>query len=323
MPARKKLMLFLRAVDNEYQELQKSDLFKRIDLYGWTATAVDAGNDAQRQFRQIEAALRAPEGSGFDILLVNPVEEAILQPLATEAARRSVGWVTLNRLSEYVSELRRAHPRVPFFCVDPDQREIGRIQGQQFITVLRGGGSVFYLCGPLSTSSARLRLAGVQIATAGSALRIIMSAADWSEAGGAGVMDTWLREPSNKWHRCIVGAQNDTMGLGARKALLEKAEKDNQPDLARVPVTGCDGLPSAGQRWVGEGMLAATVVVPTTTGRAVDLIAAAFDTGRPPPADVTLQVKSFPELDVLARTVGGPSSSPPRPVKAPRPRRTR
>ncbi len=180
------------------------------------AVAFDAGNDTRNQFRQIEDVLHRPDASGFKMLLVNPAQESVLKPLATDAARRGIGWVILNRLTDYVQELRRTYPKGPRFCVNPDQNQIGHIQGRQFLTLLRNGGSVLYICGPPFTSSARLRLAGVETVIAGSPLRMDVASADWSEEGGLGAMDVWLNEPSRKWHRCIVGAQNDAMALGAR-----------------------------------------------------------------------------------------------------------
>jgi ABC-type sugar transport system substrate-binding protein len=279
-------------------------------------TAVfDAGNDTRNQFRQIEDVLRAPDSDGFDVLLVNPVQESVLQPLAIDAARRGIGWVTLNRFTDYVADLRRRYPTVPLFCVNPDQNQIGHIQGTQFLTLLRKGGSLLYICGPLLTSSASLRLAGVEIVIAGSPVRMAVAAADWSEEGGLRATAGWLNERSRKWRRCVVGAQNDAMALGAREALLQEAQKRDRRELARVPVTGCDGLPSGGQRAVAEGSLTATVVVPTTAGRAVDLLRPALTAGAVPPADVVLAVTSFPDLDTLARTARLPSSTPPRRAK--------
>jgi ABC-type sugar transport system substrate-binding protein len=51
----------------------------------------------------------------------------------------------------------------------------------------------------------------------------------------------------------LVGCQNDEMALGAREALLQAAQDFERPALARLPVTGGDGLPELGRKWVAEG----------------------------------------------------------------------
>jgi ABC-type sugar transport system substrate-binding protein len=313
----KKLALFLRALDNEYQKLQKSDFLQRSRLHSIAPTVFDAGNDSRTQFRQIEDVLRSRGRGGFDALLVNPVLESTLEPLAAEAARQGVGWVSLNRSSEYVPGLRRAYPKPALFCVNPDQHQIGRIQGEQVLTMLRGGGSLFYICGPLATSSARQRLSSIETVLAGSGIRTYTCACNWSEDDGENAMAPWLGETSREWRRCVVAAQNDPMGRGARKALLNEAAERRRPDLARVRVTGCDGLPSGGQRAVADGRLAATVVVPTTAGRAVDLLVPTFEKDRPPQGDLILAVTSFPDLEVLARTESLLPPAMPHPTKRP------
>ena len=306
----KKVALFLRAVDNEYQEAQKADFLTRADLHGYSAVVVDADNDPLRQRRQIDDVLRAPEP--FAAFLAQPVQEAGLKTAAVEAVRRGIGWVTLNRFSEYVRELRSAQTRVPVFCVDPDQNQIGLLQGRQALILLPKGGTLFYLGGPPVTSSARRRLAGTEIALAGAPIQMIAATGDWTTQSGFDATQLWLRsDPPRDCRHVVVGSQNDAMALGAHKALLEEAKARSRPELGEIPITGCDGLPSGGQRWVASGILRATVVMPTTAGVAVDLLASAWATGHGPPTDVVLEVTSFPDLDALARTLR-PSASPPR-----------
>ena len=51
-----------------------------------------------------------------------------------------------------------------------------------------------------------------------------------------------------------------------------------------VPFLGCDGLPEGGQRMVAEGVLAATVVTPSNTGPALEVVARWLQTRQTPPA---------------------------------------
>jgi ABC-type sugar transport system substrate-binding protein len=87
----------------------------------------------------------------------------------------------------------------------------------------------------------------------------------------------------------LVGAQNDAMAMGARKALLA-----SRPDWARVPFTGCDGLPEGGQRLVNMKQLAATIVTPSNAGPAIDLVARWLKSKAQPPAQVVLTPASYP-----------------------------
>jgi ABC-type sugar transport system substrate-binding protein len=302
MGAPRTLALFLRALD-KYQALQRVNFYARARLYGFSVAEYNARNDADTQLGQIQECVRSPEGVRPKALFIHPVNEASLQGVAREAARLGIGWVSLNRSCDYVTDLRREYGKVPLFCVDPDQRQAGRLQGQHFRILLPMGGDVLYIHGPLSTSSARLRMTGVEAELAGSSVRLISQGGDWSVESGQQAVTNWLPSNRRPWSECIIGAQNDSMALGAYKALLEEATEKKRPELLAIRITGCDGLPDYGQRFVVEGLLAATVVIPATSGTAVDQVAAALDNGRPPGSDVTLAVASFPELDELERNV--------------------
>jgi ABC-type sugar transport system substrate-binding protein len=311
--APKKLALFLRAIDNEYQELQRSEFLLRTHLHGWAPSVLDAGNDPLRQRMQVEQALRG--GESFGALLVQPVLESGLEPEAIEAARQGIGWVILNRSSDYVRALRLNHAKVPVFCVDPDQTQIGELQGRQILALLPNGGSALYISGPAATSSAQRRLAGTQIALAGAPVRMSTAEGDWTERSGKEATRHWLQgEPPGHFTQLVLVAQNDAMALGARSALLEEAKISGRAEVADVPIVGCDGLPKAGQRWVASGELSATVTVPPTAGVAVDRLATIWGTGNDPSSDIALAVVPFPDFDVLERSMrrkSGPSKAPP------------
>jgi ABC-type sugar transport system substrate-binding protein len=80
----------------------------------------------------------------------------------------------------------------------------------------------------------------------------------------------------------------------------------SRPELAAVPLTGCDGLPQGGRRLVDQGRLAATVVTPPNTGPALELVAAALRSARMPPGEVLLKPSSYPpEKDLLPQRAAG------------------
>ena len=89
--------------------------------------------------------------------------------------------------------------------------------------------------------------------------------------------------------------QNDEIGVGALAALDSAAARLGRPEWRDVPVFGCDGLPEEGQRYVREGRFAATVLVPSTSGPAIDALAGAFARGTMPQAELVLPCEPFPE----------------------------
>ncbi len=68
-----------------------------------------------------------------------------------------------------------------------------------------------------------------------------------------------------------------------------------RPDWGAIRAVGCDGLPESGQRLVREGVLTATVVTPTTTGPAVDLVARSMRGEQVPPVE-SIPTRPFPPI---------------------------
>jgi ABC-type sugar transport system substrate-binding protein len=301
------LGLFLRAVDNPYQELIRAEAHARARAHGYTVREVSAKNDADRQVAQVQESLEGLTQATPRALFVNPVRESALHLVARQASRRDVAWVMLNRTSDFVRELRREAPGQVMVCVDVNQQEVGRLQGRQFRALLPNGGEVLYLLGPAATSSARLRLSGVEREIAGTSIRLTLRATDWTEEAGASATMLWLESlPSGRETATVIGAQNDTMAVGAARALSDfrRTRSAALYGLTEVPITGCDGVPSHGQRLVHEGQLAATVVIPATSGVAVDLVLDSFDGKATPQSDLVLEVHSFPDVGALVRPSG-------------------
>jgi ribose transport system substrate-binding protein len=95
-------------------------------------------------------------------------------------------------------------------------------------------------------------------------------------------------------------AQNDSMAMGARKAIQEVPDPALREKWLGLPFTGVDGLPKTGQAFVRSGLLAATIVVAPNTYLAVELLAEALRKGSNPPAlSLTIPV-SYPKMEELA-----------------------
>jgi ribose transport system substrate-binding protein len=300
----RRIALFLRATDNDYQDRQREACLAAATRHRLSVRELNARNDEGNQTRQIQECLRDPPSIRPRVMLVNPVREAALSSLARDAAGLGVGWVSLNRSCDYLQELRRKYPQLPFLSVDPDQRQIGRLQGQQFKVLLPRGGNLFYIQGPPTTSSAQLRLAGLHQELVGTRIQMMTYHGDWSIEGAAEVARSWLTTLADTaFSQCVVGAQNDSMAMGARKALYEAP--GGKKRFGGVRFTGVDGSPTYGHRLVLEEQLTATVSVPPTAGRAVEIIASILDGSRPPTSDVLMDVSSFPELDGLIKAAHG------------------
>jgi ABC-type sugar transport system substrate-binding protein len=296
-----RIALFLMN-SGDYQELLWDDCVRSASKHEAAVRAFWADNDSQKQLKQIVACLGEDEDQRPTVFLVSPVREAALISTARTAASLGVGWVSLLRYSDYLNGLRAEFPSVPIFSVMADQREVGRIQGRQFKALLPQGGELVYVRGPLGTSSAIDRFAGVQETLRGSLIEMATLNGDWTADGGARAMAEWAQTRVNlDPSRFLVGGQNDAMAMGARRA-LEEVAKTREGFPSAIRVCGCDGSPRYGQRYVTEGKLTSTVVMPPVAGRAVDEVASMVGKAEQPPVRILLEPTSFPDLTTLAAT---------------------
>ncbi len=292
--------LFLRALDNEYQHLQREECLRVARRYGFVVAEASGQNDADVQRRQIEECLKQPDAVRPTVLLVNPVDEVSLRDTAMMAARAGVNWVSLNRDVDYLDDLRLEFPDLLVCSVSPDQRQVGRIHGRQLQMLLPDGGDVFYVQGPPGTSTGRLRLEATQAELAHTAVRLIVESSDWTIEGAAELAARRLRGGGRSVGSVsVVCAQNDGMAIGARSVLLDHQDACGADIPRTVRAIGCDGTPSYGRRLVGERSLIATIVIHPTTGRAIEEIALWFERGGAAPTAITMAVSSFPSLLAL------------------------
>jgi ABC-type sugar transport system substrate-binding protein len=296
-----RIALFLQNAANDYQCLLRDDCQAAATRHDFLLTVHSADNDGEVQLRQIRTVLASPRSQWPAAILVTPVREVGLRAVVHEAANQGIGWVSLNRWSDYLLELRREFARLPVFSVTADQTEVGRIQGRQLRCLLGDVGELVYIQGPLGTSSAQKRTAGLrQEIERCPDVRLVSFHSDWSSEGGEKVMRDWIHIfPRGKLPRFVVGAQNDSMASGARRALLEWAGSEEK--MSSICLTGCDGTPAFGQRLVKEGKLTATVVIPSVGGKAIEELALALAGGRPTSTEIVVSVSSYPALETLAK----------------------
>jgi ABC-type sugar transport system substrate-binding protein len=220
--------------------------------------------------------------------------------LVGDLAGLGLGCMVLNRTPGFIEPLRRRHPRLPICAISPDQTEIGRIQGQQFRALLPKGGLVLYVQGPRVATSTQQRWAGMNSQIKGAGIELITLSGDWLADRAEVAVLEWLKDPRNGGRSpALIGCQNDAMAWGARRAVERLAAELMRPELRRVQITGCDGVPNFGQRMVAAGQLAATIAVPPSAGVAVELLARYFEQGSVPLQEVLLPSRSYPDRQEL------------------------
>ena len=286
--------LFLLTRQNDYQRLQETAAVAMAQHLKLPLEVHLAENDARVQAQAVYAFIHAhPAGSA---VLIEPVNDSAVEQAARHAALAGMGWILLNRTNGYLHALRLEFPSLPIGAVTADQKEIGRIQGKQFEALLRGKGTVLYVCGPAGASAATDRLAGMREVIDTTSIRHVAIFGDWTEQGAEKAVSSWLKGTGANTPIQLVGCQNDAMAAGALRALASAAILD-RPGLAQTPVTGVDGNPQFGVELVDRKRIAATVVMPPVAGQAVELVHGAWH--KPDfsvPLVMRLPVRSYPEI---------------------------
>jgi ribose transport system substrate-binding protein len=294
-----RILVALTTNDNDYQIEQAQSAEQAAKRLGVDAQIIFADNDAINQSTQILKAIQAAPETRPDAIVFEPVGGTALPQVARAAATAKIGWAVLNRDANYIAELRHTSA-APVFAVSSDHLEIGRIQGKQFAAFLPKGGAVLYIQGPTENSAARERTAGMQESKPAN-IQLTLLRAQWTEDSAQRAVRSWLMlSTSQKMAVDLIGAQDDSMAMGARKAFHELTNEADREKWLALPFTGCDGLPKTGQTWVRSGMLAATVFVPPNAGQAIEMFVQAIQHGKQPPERALTMPASIPPLDALA-----------------------
>ena len=294
-----RFLVSLTTNDNDYQIEQAQSAEQAAKRLGVEAQIIYADNDAITQSTQILKAIQAPAETRPDAIVFEPVGGTALPQVARAAAGAGIGWAVLNRDANYIAELRRTST-VPIFAVSSDHEEIGRIQGRQFAALLPKGGSILYIQGPSENSAAKERTAGMQ-ETKPANIQLALLRGQWTEDSAQRAVRSWLKlSTSQRMAIDLVGAHDDSMAMGARKAFQELTNETDRERWLKLPYTGCDGLPKTGQTWVRSGLLAATVFVPPNTGQAIEMFVQAIQHGKQPPERALTMPTSIPPLETLA-----------------------
>ena len=286
--------------DNDYQQEQAEAATRAARRLGVDVKVIHANNDPLVQSQQLLQYVQDSSIAKPDAIMFEPAGGTAFPQVARAAAAAGIGWVVLNFDVDYILELRQQY-KVPMCAITSDHQEIGNIQGQQFAALLPHGGSMLYIEGPNNSSAAKQRSIGMNRSKPAS-INVKTLRANWTEESAHKAVTSWLRLQTSQQSRIdLVGAQDDSMAMGARKAFSEIAE----PDRARwmkIPVTGCDGMPKTGQTWVRSGSLAATIYIRPNTDLAIEMLVEAFKSGATLPDRKVTEPESIPSLAELAAT---------------------
>jgi len=283
---------------NDFQREQAASAQAAALKLGASLQIIYANNDAVQQTQQVLQFIQEPTKRP-DAIFVEPVGTGMPQ-VAKAAVSAGIGWVVINAGVDYLSQLRQ-HSMVPVFSVMSDHEAIGKIQGQQIGALLGDEGCVLYIEGPAVRDVSRLRAKGM-MASKPPKVTIKTLKGDWTQQSGYKAIQSWLAlSTSRDLHVGMIACQNDDMAVGARRAFEELVDTKERDRWLTLPITGCDGVPKAGQNWVRQGRLAATIFSPPLVGDAMHLLANSRLTGTQPEERTLSTPSSFPALDELKR----------------------
>lgn len=292
------VVISLLTQDNDYQLEQAASAQSAAVKLGIDMQIVYADNDAVLQTQQILKFIQ-DSGRRPDAILAEPVGTSMEQ-IARAAVKAGIGWGIINSNADYLSQL-RAQGQVPVFSVVSDHEAIGRIQGQQIAALIGEYGNILYIEGPSVRDVAKLRTKGMLAAKpAGISVKTLKG--DWTQQSGYNAMKSWLSlSTSRQMKISMVACQNDDMAIGGRRAIEELTDLQERDSWLQLPLTGCDGVPRAGQEWVRQKKLTATVIAPALIGDAIRLLASAVESGSQPPERTSIAPSSYPEVKDLPR----------------------
>ena len=295
-----KVVVSLTTRDNDYQAEQAAAAQEMAGRLNLDLEVLYADNDAILQSQQLLNIIQSNSVPHPDGIIFEPVGGTAMPQVGRACAAAGIGWVVLNREVNYLSDLRRNY-KVPIFTVSSDHEEIGRIQGKQIAAMLPNAGSVLLIQGPAENLAAKQRTTGMY-ETKPVEVHVKVMKGNWTEANACKVVSSWLKLSTSQQSGIdIIAAQNDAMAMGARKAFQEIADTAQREQWLAIPHLGIDGATKTGQAWVQRGLISATIVVPTNSGIAIDMLAHALQTGNLPPEKTLTSPRSYPAIEDLAK----------------------
>jgi ribose transport system substrate-binding protein len=294
-----RFLVSLITKENDYQVEQAAAARAAAAELGVDAEIIYADNDPITQSTQVLKAVQAEASLRPNGILVEPLGATAFPQAAQAAVAAGIGWAVLSRKADYAREFGKS-ARTPVFSISADQVEVGRILARQTMALLPHGGSVLYIQGPSVSSVSKERHEGLTELLPGN-MHLTTLRGRWTEESAYQSVCSWLKlMAAQKLRIDLILAQNDVMGMGARKAIDETIVGPERDDWMGIPILGCDGVPSTGQTWVRTGQLTATVIVPASAGKALTMMAQALRRSAVITEHTFTAPTPFPETEKLA-----------------------
>ena len=206
-----KVGLLLHALDKERWESDRDYFIEKVNELGGTVTAVEAGNNAETQFKQAQKLL----SEGVNVLVVVPVDQFAAARIVEEAKKVNVPVISYDRLI--------LNCKLDFY-VSTDNVEIGGLQARYLTTikpegnyVLIGGGrndhnSQFLYLGQMNELAPLIEKGDIKVV-------LNTFTESWEEEEGYSITSELIKKNTNKPDAIIAG--NDAIAMGVIRALGE------------------------------------------------------------------------------------------------------
>jgi ABC-type sugar transport system substrate-binding protein len=171
------IALLLNIAANSYQQALADEARETARKHGFELLPPSFANGSAME--QGSAAL-AYSRQKVSACLIYPVVTDMLVNVCQILARGGASVAFLAQPPGEIARVRESNPDVLVTAVVSDQRELGRLQGEQCKRLLPGGGSVVLIEGPAEAVIAQERLAGFQ-EVVGSGLRVQSLYGRWED----------------------------------------------------------------------------------------------------------------------------------------------
>jgi ABC-type sugar transport system substrate-binding protein len=289
------VLVSLHSDKQEYQLAQADDARRAADKAGLEVRVTYFDSDPKKQVQQISEVVAAAEGLRPVAVVAETAGSVGFERMARTALEAGVGWVLASDNPRYLDSLHREFPGKIVSSACANHEEMGRLLGRMAAALLPSGGKLLVVEGPTATAATLQRRRGLEDGIRGSKTVIGKTlGADWTSGGAGKAVEFWLKLAGKSAQRPdLLVSFNDEMAVGALGAL-----EHMHPEWGKITAVGCDGLPEGGQRLVREGVLAATIVMPTTAGACIELVARAMH-GEEIPITTSIPVRPFPTMEGL------------------------
>ncbi len=219
-----KIGFMLHALDKERWENDRDFFVQHAEHLGATVVVVEAGNDADEQYKQAQKLL----AEGIDVLVVVPVDQFSAAKIADAAKKVNVPVVSYDRLIMNCSL---------DFYISTDNVEIGELQAK-YLTTIKPEGKYALIGGAMADHNSQFLQLGHMNVLAPliekGDLKVVLNTytQEWGEQEGYEIMQKFLSSPNSIPDAVIAG--NDAIAFGAMRAL------ENANLLGRVLVAGMD-----------------------------------------------------------------------------------